>query len=215
MTFLISWSSRSWSTTRKCIRNHLSSKDPTLEMVDRGVFDDLPDILETRNLKCGISKSWSTTRKCIRNHLSSKDPILEMVDRGVFDDLPDILETWNLTLVHPYTPQLHSCTLLYTVVNCCTLLYIVVHCCTLLYTVVHWCTLLYTVVHCCTMLYNVVHCCTLLYTVVHCCTLCPKQRSGSHQGRLLQSLLLPQQNQLVSETLQRWYIVAQAYGHHV
>ena len=65
-------------------------------MMDKGVFDDIPDILETWNLKYGISRSWSNTRKSVRNNLSSKDPTLEMVDRGVFDDLPVNVKTWNL-----------------------------------------------------------------------------------------------------------------------
>ena len=37
--------------------NHLSSKDPTLQMVDKGVFNVIPDILEIGFLKHSISRS--------------------------------------------------------------------------------------------------------------------------------------------------------------
>ena len=45
-----------------------------LEMVDRGLLDGLPDILETWNLKCSTSRPPGTFRKCVRDHLPSKDP---------------------------------------------------------------------------------------------------------------------------------------------
>ena len=38
------WALKTWITSRKWVRNHLSS-NPTSEMVDMGVFDDIPDIL--------------------------------------------------------------------------------------------------------------------------------------------------------------------------
>ena len=47
-------------TSRKWVRDHQSSKDPTLEMVDRGVIADLPDILETKNFKHDISRTYGT-----------------------------------------------------------------------------------------------------------------------------------------------------------
>ena len=37
--------------------NLLYSKDPTLEMEDKGVFDDIPDILQTWNLKHDITRT--------------------------------------------------------------------------------------------------------------------------------------------------------------
>ena len=49
-------------------------KTPFLEMVDRGVLDGLPDVLDFWKLKHGISRPSPTSRKCVRNHLSSKDP---------------------------------------------------------------------------------------------------------------------------------------------
>ena len=45
-----------------------------LEMVDRGVLDRVPDVLESWNLKCATSRTYSTSRMGVKNHLSSKDP---------------------------------------------------------------------------------------------------------------------------------------------
>ena len=64
-------------------------------MDDKGVFDDLPDILVTWNLKHEISRAQPTS-SWVRKHLPLKDPTPEIVDKGVFDDLPDITGTWNL-----------------------------------------------------------------------------------------------------------------------
>ena len=43
-------------------------------MVDRGVLDSVPDVLETRNLKHDTYRAYSTYRMCVKNILSSKDP---------------------------------------------------------------------------------------------------------------------------------------------
>ena len=45
-----------------------------LDMVDRGVLDSVPDVLETWNLKHDTSRAYSTYRMCLKNILSSKDP---------------------------------------------------------------------------------------------------------------------------------------------
>ena len=62
-------------------------------MVDGGVFDEVPEMLETCNLKLGTTKSKSICRKCVRNLLVLQGSNLEMVDGGVYGEVPDMLET--------------------------------------------------------------------------------------------------------------------------
>ena len=97
---------RTSTLCRKCIRNPNVLQGSNLEMVDRDVFDEVPDILETCNLKLGIPRTSTICRKCVRNPNVLQGSNLEMVDRGVFDEVPDILETSNLKLGTPRTPNL-------------------------------------------------------------------------------------------------------------
>ena len=67
-------------------------------MEDRGVFDGVPDVTETWNLKHETSGISTIHTECIRNHHVLQGSNQEMVDRGVdrrvFDGFPDVTESW-------------------------------------------------------------------------------------------------------------------------
>ena len=61
-------------------------------MVDRGVFDGVPDVTETWNLKHETSRTSTIHTEWIRNHHVLQGSNQEMVDRGVFDGVPDVTD---------------------------------------------------------------------------------------------------------------------------
>ena len=79
-----------------CLRSSNVLQGSNQEMVDRGVFDGVPNVTERWNLKHETSRTSTIHTVCIKNQHVLQGSNQEMVDRGVFDDLPDILETWNL-----------------------------------------------------------------------------------------------------------------------
>ena len=75
-----------------CIWNHHVLQGPNQEMVDRGVFDGVPDVTETWNLKHETSRTSTIHTEWIRNHHVLQGSNQEMVDRGVFDGVPDVTD---------------------------------------------------------------------------------------------------------------------------
>ena len=80
-------------------QEHPVLQEYNLEMVDRGVLDSVPDVLETWNLKHDTLWAYSTSRLCVKNILSSKNPTRRWWT-GVF--LTVFLmswrpEIWNMT----------------------------------------------------------------------------------------------------------------------
>ena len=71
----------------------MSSKDPTWRWWTGTFFDEVPDILETSNLKLSTPRTSTLCRKCVRNLNVLQGSNLEMVDRGLLDSVPDVLET--------------------------------------------------------------------------------------------------------------------------
>ena len=55
-------------------QEHTVLQGSNLEMVDRGVLDRVPDVLETWNSKYDTFMAYFTYRMCVKNILSSKDP---------------------------------------------------------------------------------------------------------------------------------------------
>ena len=46
-------------------QGHFVLQESNLEMVDRGLLDSVPDVLETCNLKHDTYRAYSTSRMCV------------------------------------------------------------------------------------------------------------------------------------------------------
>ena len=91
------WTSRAWTVYTLCFRNHHVLQRSNQEMMmDRGVFDGVPDFIKSWNLKHGPYRTCTVYTLCFWNHHVLQGSNQEMVDRGVFDGVPDIIESWNL-----------------------------------------------------------------------------------------------------------------------